>query len=123
MINISHTTRTLILALGMTQVGFAQGRDVATFEGHLLDAVCAKNHATETGYKEKHEKTCSLMDVCVKSGFALVTADNRVLTFDEKGNQLALDLIKKTEREKDWKVSVSGAISADTISVATLRLR
>ena len=56
--------------------------------GYLVDAVCAGNHATEPGYKEAHDKACNLMAACVKSGYSLILADNSVLTFDAKGNEL-----------------------------------
>jgi hypothetical protein len=46
------------------------------------------------------------MDECVKSGYTLATADKKVLKLDAKGNQLALDLIKKTDRDKDSTVAV-----------------
>ena len=63
------------------------------------------------------------MDGCVKSGYSLVTADKKVLKFDAKGNELALDLIKKIDRDKDWTVAVNGTVSGDTIAVASLQLQ
>jgi hypothetical protein len=90
--------------------------------GHLVDGVCAKNHATEAGYKEKHENTCNLMDVCVKSGYSLILSDNRVLKFDAKGNEQALAFVKAATKEKDLKVTVTGAVSGDTIAVKSIAL-
>jgi hypothetical protein len=63
------------------------------------------------------------MDDCVKSGYALLTADNQVLKFDSKGSAMALDLVKKTEREKDWRVTVSGTLSNGAIAVSSLSLQ
>jgi len=91
-------------------------------KGHLVDIMCASHHATEAGYTEKHDKKCLLMDECVKSGYSLVTADKKVLTLDAKGNQLALDLIKKTDRESNWTVAVNGRVPGDTIAVASIQL-
>jgi hypothetical protein len=94
-----------------------------TINGHLVDAVCAGNHATEPGYVENHDKKCNLMDGCIKSGFSVVTADHTVLKFDQKGNEQALALIKATEKDKDWKVAVTGTVEGKTIAVASIRLQ
>jgi hypothetical protein len=59
---------------------------------------------------------------CVKSGYSVLTADNRVLKLDEKGSAMALDLIKKTDREKDWKIAVTGTVANNTITVKSLAL-
>jgi hypothetical protein len=107
---------TTVLAL----TGVAQGQ---TVNGTLMDIACSSHHATEAGYTEKHDKKCLLMDACVKSGYSLVTADKKVLKFDAKGNQMALDLIKKTERENNWTVAVNGTVTGDTIAVTDIRMR
>ena len=88
--------------------------------GHLVDAICAGNHATEAGYVEKHDKACNLS--CVKGGYSVVTADRKVLKFDGKGNEQALALIKATDKDKDWKVAVTGTVSGDTIAVNSITL-
>ena len=43
--------------------------------------------------------------------------------FDAKGNDLALALIKKADRDKDWKVAVDGKITGDTIAVSNITLQ
>jgi hypothetical protein len=111
------------IAIGLS--GFivsAQSR-TQTFDGYLVDGVCAGNHATEPGYVEKHDKACNLMDGCIKSGFSLVTSDLKVLKFDAKGNEQALALIKATEKDKDWKVTVSGSVEGSTLAVSSIKLR
>lgn len=109
-----------LAVVGLTVAGAAQGQ---TMKGHLVDVMCASHHATEAGYTEKHDKKCLLMDECVKSGYTLVTADKKVLKLDAKGSQLALDLIKKTDRDKDWTVAVNGTVSGDTITVASIQMQ
>ena len=96
--------------------------DTKKVSGYLVDAVCAGNHATEAGYKEKHENSCNLMPVCVKSGYSLILADNSVLKFDEKGNEQALAFVKATKKEKDLKVTVTGAVKGQTIAVQSISL-
>lgn len=109
-----------LVAAGLTVSGAAQGQ---TVKGHLMDIACSSHHATEAGYTESHDKKCLLMAACVKSGYSLVTADKNVLKFDAKGNELALDLIKATDRDKDWTVTVKGTVSADTIAVTDIKIQ
>jgi hypothetical protein len=109
-----------LVIVGLTAKSGAQGQ---TLKGHLMDIACSSHHATEEGYAEKHDKKCLLQDACIKSGYSLVTADKKVLKFDAKGNQLALDLIKKTDREKDWMVAVNGTVSGDTIAVTDIKVQ
>ena len=112
----------LVVVAGLTMSAAGQSNP-QKFTGHLVDAVCAGNHATEPGYAEKHDKTCNLMDGCIKSGFSLVTSDLKVLKFDAKGNEQALALIKATEKDKDWKVTVSGSVEGSTLAVSSIKLR
>lgn len=102
--------------------GSLAAQDEQTVHGYLVDAVCARNHATEPGYGANHQKKCSLMDVCVKSGFSVITADQKVFKFDAKGSQQALNLIKATDKDKDWKVAVTGKVDGDTIAVTSIAL-
>jgi hypothetical protein len=97
-------------------------QDGQKIHGYLVDAVCAGNHAKEPGYAANHDKKCNLMDVCVKSGFSLITPDQRVLKFDAKGNEQALALLKATDKDKDWKVVVTGKSDGQTIAVTSIAL-
>ena len=95
-----------------------------TVRGHLVDVVCATEHAKEGAtFGAKHDKKCLLMDACVKSGYSVLTAEGRVIKLDAKGSAMALELIKKTNRESDWRVAVAGNMSGDTITVSTLTLQ
>ena len=109
-----------LFVAGLTIGAAAQAQEV---KGTLMDNACSSHHATEAGYTEKHDKKCLLMDACVKSGYSLVTADKKILKFDAKGNELALDLIKKTDHDKDWKVAVNGTVSGDTIAVTSIQMQ
>jgi hypothetical protein len=111
----------LVIA-GLAFGGVAQAQQTQV-KGHLVDVMCATKHATEADYIAKHDKTCLLMEGCVKSGYSVVTADGKVLKLDAKGSQQALDLIKKTERTSAWTVAVNGTISGDTITVASIQLQ
>jgi hypothetical protein len=112
----------MLVIVGLAVGGAAQAQ-AQTLKGHLVDVMCATKHATEAGFIAKHDKNCLLMEGCVKSGYSLVTAEGKVLKLDAKGSQLALDLIKKTDRESNWTVAVNGSVSGDMIAVTSIQLQ
>lgn len=109
-----------VLGLCATMAGQSGSQKLS---GHLVDSVCAKNHSTEPGYAANHDKRCNLMDGCIKSGFSLITADNTVYKFDQRGAEQALALIKATDKDKDWKVVVMGKVDGSTIAVSSITLQ
>ena len=112
--------RVALVVMGLSVSGAAQGQ---AQKGTLMDIACSSHHATEAGYTESHDKKCLLMESCVKSGYSLVTADKKVLKFDAKGNDLALALIKSSDHDKNWKVSVNGKVTGDSIAVSSIALQ
>jgi hypothetical protein len=111
----------LVVVVGLTIPAAGQSNP-QKFTGHLVDAVCAGNHATEPGYAEKHDKACNLMDGCIKSGYSLILADHKVLKFDPKGAEQALAFIKATNKDKDLKVIVTGTVEGQTLTVKSIAL-
>ena len=63
------------------------------------------------------------MEGCIKSGYSVVTADHKVLKFDRKGNEQALALIKATDKDKEWKVVVTGKVDGQTMAVRAITLQ
>ena len=110
----------LLVLCGLSLNLFSQ--DNQNVHGYLVDAVCAGNHAKEPGYGAKHSNKCNLMDVCVKSGFSVITPEQSVLKFDAKGNEQALNLIKATDKENDLRVVVTGKVDGQTIAVTSIEL-
>jgi hypothetical protein len=113
----------ILVVAGFAVGGAAQAQQTQAMKGHLVDVMCATKHAAEGDYIAKHDKKCLLMEGCVKSGYSLVTAEGKVLKLDAKGSQLALDLIKKTDRESNWAVAVNGSVSGDTLTVSSIQLQ
>ena len=111
----------LVVVVGLTIPAAGQSNS-QKFTGYLVDAVCAGNHATEPGYAENHDKNCNLMDGCIKSGYSLIMADHKVLKFDSKGNEQALAFIKATDKDKSWKVIVTGSVEGQTLTVKSIAL-
>jgi hypothetical protein len=94
-----------------------------TLDGVLVDVACATERSNDLSTLGiKHTKKCLQMPDCDKSGFALLTKDNKVLQFDEAGNGLARKLIAQTDREKDWRVKVSGKLDGDKVAVRKLAI-
>ncbi|HZI19754.1 MAG TPA: hypothetical protein VEY09_14280 [Pyrinomonadaceae bacterium] len=90
----------------------------AKINGFLMDAMCAASHGTDVEAKA-HETSCSLMPSCEKSGYAVVSKDT-VYRFDERGNQLAAELLRDTKTKKGVAVSVEGTLSGDILHVDSL---
>jgi hypothetical protein len=114
----------MVLVIGLVAAGAAyaaQGQEKVS--GYLIDLRCAAQHAGEAGFAAKHDKECLLMDKCVKSGYGVLTADNKLIKFDNKGNREALKLIKATDKDKDWKVTVTGKLTGESIAVSSIALQ
>lgn len=112
----------LLLVLVASPVFAAKGHKV-TLKGVLVDVSCATERASDLdSLRAKHTRKCLQMPDCDKSGFALLTPDNKVLRFDDAGNDKARKLIAATERDKEWNIKVAGRLDGDTLTVSKLTL-
>jgi hypothetical protein len=112
----------LMLVLVASPLFGAKGHKV-TLKGTLVDVSCATDRSSDLdSLRVKHTRKCLQMPDCDKSGFALLTADNKVLRFDDQGNETARKLIAATDREKEWSIKVSGRLDGDTLTVSKLTL-
>jgi hypothetical protein len=95
----------------------------AEVSGVLMDKMCSAK-AAQQGQKAAldHTRQCALMPPCQQSGFGIVTADNRFLTFDDPGNAKALAALKASNKKDNLKVTVTGDVQGDSIKVASLKL-
>ena len=105
----------IVLCLGLS--AFAQEAAKPTkIKGYLVDNMCASgDEAMDKG----HPTACAKMDKCAKSGFAVVLGD-KSYKLDEKGNELALEVVKSTKTEKGLKVEVEGTLEGDTLHATTV---
>jgi hypothetical protein len=102
---------TTALAAGV----FAAVAMAETFSGTLMDVMCKGKDPVA------HTRECAIN--CAKSGLGLVTADGKFLKFDAAGNKTALDVLKKSTKEKDLKATVTGTLNGDTIQVTAVELK
>jgi len=93
-------------------------------EGHLVDVACANHNAKKPkpGFTASHSKDCLEMPECAESGYAIVTADNKVIKFDSKGNETAKKLIADSKKSSDFKASATGTLDGDTLKLEALTL-
>ena len=83
----------------------------------IIDVACAKKAAATA---DAHTKECAL--ACEKSGFGIVTADNKFLKFDADGNAKILEQLKSSDKTDHLRVNVSGDVKGDTIKVESVKL-
>ncbi len=120
---MKYLGRTVLMLLLVASPLFAAKGHKVTLKGTLVDVSCATERANDLdSLRAKHTRKCLQMPDCEKSGFALLTADNKVLRFDDKGNETARKLIAATDREKEWNIKVSGRLEGDTLTVSKLTL-
>src|SRR5947207_9173875 len=100
--------RFALVFLALSLAALAADKPSATAKekvsGYLVDVSCAADYQKKGDAKTaaKHGKSCLTMEDCDKSGFAVLTDDNKIIKFDENGNKEARALIKNTNKDKDW---------------------
>ena len=96
----------------------------AEIKGVLLDQACASGDGLKEGQKGalNHDRDCALMEPCVKSGYGIVTADDKFLKFDEAGSKKTLALLQKSTKKDHLLAKVTGDVSGDQIKVTSISL-
>jgi hypothetical protein len=100
-----------IFSIGLIVAALASAE---TFSGTVVDVMCKGKDLAG------HTRSCALD--CAKSGFGLVQADGKFLKFDESGNARTLALLKKSAKDKDLKMKVTGTADGDVIKVQAVEL-
>ena len=94
-----------------------------TVKGYLVDLACAREEGQKANFGAKHAKDCLEMPDCAKSGYGVLTDDKKIVQFDAAGNQQARKFIADLKKEKDLKVSVTGTVNGDSMSVSKIELQ
>jgi hypothetical protein len=111
---------TLVLLAALAISAFAAD---TTIKGHLVDLACAAEEGQKPGFGAKHTKDCLQMDECVKSGYGVLTDDKKVIKFDHASNEQAKKFIAELKQAKDIKVTVTGTLNGDSLSVSKIELQ
>jgi len=111
---------------GILVVLFAVGTCLAeqkTLTGYLVDKACSADYVKK-GYASAkgHDVGCAQMDDCAKSGYGVLTADNKFVAFDAGGNKRAGAALTAATKKTDLQVTVTGEVSGDSIKVAVLKM-
>ena len=111
--------KTFLLAAAVALFAFAPAQEkkagTTKITGYLIDNVCAE--ASQGGEEEEaegHMVSCALMEACQKSGYAVIS-EGKTYKLDEKGNKLALKLLRDTRVKQGLAVAVSGTLEGDTL--------
>lgn len=93
-------------------------------KGYLVDKMCGsgfakKDKETAMSKAMKHTVSCTLEESCMESGYGLLM-DGKYVKFDEAGDKMALDYLKKTKVKENILVEVSGTQEGETIKVKSI---
>ncbi len=126
-------TRLGVLGLVSGFIMIAQTKSTENrLQGVLIDDKCSGDALTrvvggsnthiEGGilWAYTHTRKCALMPECQRSGYGIVTHDNRFLKFDPAGNAKALALIRTTNKEDDLEIAFTGEVHGDQIKIVSL---
>lgn len=90
----------------------------ASFENvAVVDVGCSKKVASDP---DSHTRECALQ--CAKSGFGIVTNDQKFLKFDATGNAKVLEALKASDKKDHLRVNVDGDVQGDTLKVTSIKL-
>jgi hypothetical protein len=91
--------------------------------GYLVDLACAKADAGKPDWGAKHTKNCLQMPKCEASGYGILTSDDKVIRFDKAGNDEAKRFITASTKNNDFKVTVTGVLTGDEMTVTKIELQ
>jgi len=109
-----------ILLAAMTMSAFAAGTAV---KGYLVDLACAVEEGNKPGFGAKHSKHCMQMPDCFNSGYGVLTDDAKVIKFDAAGNEKAVKFLETLQKNDNIRVTVTGAVDGDEITVSDIQLQ
>ena len=106
----------LMLALiAFSPLDSALAQTSKTYRGFLVDRACAAMYKHDGGNIAQkvasHTRSCCLEPSCSEAGYSLyVTGDQAWYDLDNKGNEMARALIKKSKVARGNKVQITGEI-------------
>ena len=105
-----------ILALGLAAApAFAAPK---TFNNvSVIDVSCSKKAAANA---DAHTRECAL--ACAKSGYGILTEDNKFLKFDANGDKEILEQLKASDKSDHLRVDVTGDVDGNTLKVESVKL-
>ncbi|MEP7235467.1 MAG: hypothetical protein ABI778_09250 [Ignavibacteriota bacterium] len=118
MMNIALLCLSLLL-VGTPTSSKKKGPTPNVMIGYLMDKMCSKRMVGNTDKMMKHTKTCLLEETCASTGFGLMT-EKKFIPFDAKGNELALEYLDNSKKERDFLVEVKGSMKKNKLAITEL---
>lgn len=110
--------RKLFLLASFVAVAFPISAFAETFKDvAVVDVQCSTKVAASP---DAHTRECALK--CEKSGFAIVTQDQKILKLDAAGNAKVLAELKASDKKDHLRVDVTGEVKGDTLNVTSVKL-
>lgn len=123
--NLTITVKGIMdLGAGILKVVSFEERDAQaptklTLTGWLMDQCCV----VKTKDPAKHSRTCNLMESCAASGYGIMLKQQdgsfKFYLFNEKGQYLAKDYLKRTKKETNLTITVKGNWNGEILQVAS----
>jgi hypothetical protein len=92
-------------------------------KGYLVDLSCAAEEGKNPGFGVKHTRDCLQMQDCEQSGYGVLTDDKKVIRFDKAGNDTTKKFLTTITKHNDIKVTVTGNVSGDQMTVNKIELQ
>ena len=92
-------------------------------KGYLVDVACSARRARKSEPPTRHSRMCMQLPNCNDNGFGILIGENRFIQFNEEGNQKARDLLAHTNKESDFKITVTGSMEGDRLKVSRIELQ
>lgn len=115
-----------LAVLLLAALAFAGDMKPQTLNGYLVDVACGTENTEKpkADFGTKHSKQCLQMPECVESGYAVLTADNKIIKFDKDSNEQIQKFIADTNKDRDWKVTVTATMNKDnTLKLGSIKLQ
>lgn len=108
-----------VLSILLAIASLAQGTDL---QGVIIDIKCAQDILKHGRQIVKKRRECSLSKHYSRTGYGIITDDQKFFRFDDAGNKRALELLKNSSDRDNVKVVIAGDIDGRTIKVANMSL-
>lgn len=112
---MKRLTSLLMLAGLVTMPAFASA--ASYHDVSVIDVSCSKKAAADP---DSHTRTCALQ--CSKSGYGILTSDQKFLKFDAEGNKKITEALKASDKKDHLRVNVDGDVQGDTLKVSSISL-
>jgi hypothetical protein len=118
----------VLVSIGAAQENADKGgesSDQKTWVGYLVDRNCGiqiekKQEERAMTMAKKHSVACGLDEVCMASGYGIIKG-GKFYKFDDAGDGMAAEYLKKLNKKNDVLVSVSGTLDGSVLRVSAIK--